>query len=346
MSTSTTDETRFRELSDLAESVSLECAVGNSRLGVFPALGGRGFAEVRGVCAHRVDLDAVRNPGESFNNYGGNNFWPAPEGGELGFNYRGGEWYVQEAVNSEPFRVLRSQNEACCIEKDARLANRKGTRVDTVMRREFSLSPIPEMLRAYRLEGHLCYTVRDSIRVSDEVSASDALIASWTLEQFAASRHTVSFCVVDRPEAAINFDFYDHPGERITYLPSGFLYRTDGRSRGQIGVKLSSAPAFIGFYDLSRRMLCIRRNMNAGDGLYFNIADNDQPRGCLSAADVYSIFNSDEDMSAFELETVGSARLDGTCLLGSELVSESCLAMFEEQAELEGFLTHYLGGFK
>ena len=68
-------------------------AEGKARAVFAPDLGARVFCELDGVCVHRLDMDAVRNPGEAFNNYGGNNFWPAPEGGVFGFNYHGDTWY-------------------------------------------------------------------------------------------------------------------------------------------------------------------------------------------------------------------------------------------------------------
>jgi hypothetical protein len=80
------------------------------------------------------------------------------------------------------------------------------------------------------------------------------------------------------------------------------------------------------------------------DGLYFNIADNDQPDGAFSAADTYSIFNSDTDMSAFELETVGCARVEDGILHGSELASRTSFAVFSDTHELESFVTKYIGG--
>jgi hypothetical protein len=64
-------------------------------------------------------------------------------------------------------------------------------------------------------------------------------------------------------------------------------------------------------------------------GLYFNIADNDQPAGPFSAADVYSIFNGDESLGFFELETIGSANVVDDRLSGSSLVSRTTLAFFK-----------------
>ena len=84
----------FDELFRIKGDSILRFESGDSRLALCPDMGGRVFAEVCGLSVHRIDLDTVLNPNESFNNFGGGNFWPAPEGGKFGWNYKGGEWSI------------------------------------------------------------------------------------------------------------------------------------------------------------------------------------------------------------------------------------------------------------
>jgi len=293
---------------------------------------------------HRIDLDCAAHPSASFNNFGGNNFWPAPEGGKLGFNYRGNEWYVQESINEQPFRVISSDKRSAVIGKEIKLVNRAGTELETSMRREFTLrAQPPECFNKRLLKGLLSYTTVDSFRVRNAVAADQALIAAWTLEQFEAADDTLSFCAVPDPKSAINFDFYDHPGDKITCHAKGFTYRTDGKRKGQIGIKKSAGAKFIGFIDRSRNLICLRQNLTPKGGAFFNIADNDQPQGTYSAADNYSIFNSDETMKAFELETVGGAQIQNNILNGSDLISATSFAAFENTACLDEFFQNHIG---
>jgi len=150
-----------------------------------------------------------------------------------------------------------------------------------------------------------------------------------------------NFC--PNPQAAINFDFYDHPGDRIEYYENGFTYRADGKRKGQIGIESTAGAALIGFIDRSRNLICLRENLGPNEGKYFNIADNDQPQGPFSAADNYSIFNSDETMLAFELETIGAAKIYANRLEGSELISATAFAIFKNPVCLEEFLEKHLG---
>ncbi len=334
----------YRELAELKRGSALFFAFEQARCLVAPDMGGRVFASLCGHSLHRIDLEAARRPDRPFNNFGGANFWPAPEGGRFGFNYRGDEWMVQPAINAEPFRVGAADARAADLQKPVALVNRAGTRVDARMQRQFRLVPAPpEALRGFCLAGFLSYQTTDRFAVTNRVSADAALLAAWTLEQFPGTDQTLSFGVVDRPREALNFDYYEHPGERIAYGPRGFTYRTDSQRKGQIGIRQAAGARMIGWYDLSRRLLCLRENASLPGGVYINIADNEQTGGPFSAADNYSLFNSDPDMGAFELETIGPMRVSGEWLEGSELISLTTFACFETRRDLVRCMDRLLG---
>ncbi len=316
---------------------------GASRFAVCPDLGGRVFVDVAGQCPHRMDFASISAPSSEFNNYGGGNFWPAPEGGMFGFNYVGDTWRVQEAVNIQSFDLISQTGETALMAKKSEFVNRAGTIFTSKVQRAFRLCEPDFDIISLKPKAVAAYETVDEFELLDKITTDQALVASWTLEQFAASETTTAFCIVDDPENAINFDFYDLPGERIQCHPKGFTYKTDGGKAGQIGVKVSSKPCKIGFWDTANHMLCIRENLNVGPGVYFNIADNDQPEGPYSAADCYSIFNSDPDMGAFELETIGSASIMGDILLGSKLVSRTSFAIFNDDKPINDFLKANLG---
>jgi len=96
---------KYRELQKLKKGALLKIDREDCGLCLAPDMGGRVFAHVCGRTMHRIDLENAANPNQPFNNFGGGNFWPAPEGGKFGFNYYGDEWYVQKAINNQPFEV-------------------------------------------------------------------------------------------------------------------------------------------------------------------------------------------------------------------------------------------------
>lgn len=318
-----------------------EIRTDNGRLAIASELGGRVFTELCGYSLHRIDLEHAVDTGPDFHNIGGNNFWPAPEGGPLGFNYRGNEWYVQDSINRQPFEVTSSSVNSISISKTIPLINRAGTMIETEMTREVTLERELPMLSGYAVEGSISYKTHDSLRILNPVSINEGLIASWSLEQFEASDNTVAFCQTEAPRQSINLDYYDDPGSRIAYTDTGFIYKTDGLSKGQIGIKKASQADCIGFYDFSAKLLCIRKNITKSGGVYFNIADNDQPQGPYSAADNYSIFNSDSGL--FELETIGPAHINADKqLIGSELISITTFAVFTDADELKKLINKLL----
>lgn len=335
----------YRELLRLKGQKALTFSQDAGSLALCPDMGGRVFAELAGESLHRIDLATAAHPTDAFNNFGGANFWPAPEGGCFAFNYDGETWRVQAGINNQPFEVISHDRGAATLAKHVTLANRKRTMIDVAMQRAFSVrTDTPPLLAKAAIEHVLSYQTVDSFEVSNRVSVDDAMIAAWTLEQFDATPNTVSFVIVNEPKTSINADFYEDPSDRIRFRANGFVYQTDGQRRGQIGIKVSSAARCVGFYDLSRRLLCVKENLNdPSQGVFFNIADNDQPQGPYSAADNYSIFNSDPDMRAFELETIGSANVENGMLRGSTLTSVTTFAIFERSHDLAAFVDGLLG---
>jgi len=315
----------------------------SARVVFAPDLGARVFCELDGLLLHRLDLENVRDPNRPFNNYGGHNYWPAPEGGKFGFNYEGNTWRVQPAINNQPFALEATTSTSAIARKETTLKNRMGIGINVVIQREFKVEPVPRLIVGLQPKAAFTYIVDDRIDVVNRVRIDDALLACWTLEQFNASDTTISFTKVARPREAINFDFYDHPGEWITYTPKCFFYKTDSKKRGQIGIKKNRAPEWIGFYDLQRRLLCVREIAGVPEGVYFNIADNDQPQGPFSAEDAYSIFNGDETLGFFELETVGGAIVQDGLLKGSCLRSRTSFAVFDSVETIQRFIEDAIG---
>ncbi len=284
-------------------------------------LQGRIFTKLDGELLHRFDSKLAANPNpDQFNNIGANSLWPAPEGGPFAFNYLGGDWLVQPAVNTQK-PVLTAKG----CEKTVELSNRKGLRTRVKMSRELSPLPLAKLLSKYGLRG-TGYREKDvhSIAPADRRSPEEFVIAAWSLEQFDLSDGTEAFCCVEGdPRKAVNADFYGDPWPRLKFHDHVFEFRLGGENRLQIGVSMKESPKLIGAYVPSRSLLILRRTPFNPKGKYINIADNDQPKGVYSACDQYSIFNG-ASLNFFELETISTLELDSKGLVkGSTLHSET-----------------------
>ncbi|HOD49236.1 MAG TPA: hypothetical protein PLM14_16575 [Candidatus Hydrogenedentes bacterium] len=306
-----------------AKMVELECGQGSMLIP--PSLNGRIFCQLGGELVHRLDGKALAHPSPAeYDNLGGNSLWPAPEGGPFAFNYLPGSntWTVQHGIAKAVPRVFRDDRNCVGIEKRIVLTNRKGTRVDLEYRRLVSARDIRPLVEEYALEG-MCYHTEDTFEPLGEYDPEKVLLAPWSLEQFPGADGVVAFGKVAELEDALNCDFYGDPGDRIARRRDHFSFRLGGKARHQIGVRVQSEPQFIGALDRGRSMLFLRKTPPL-QGVYFNIADNDQLAGPFSTADLYSIFNGGE-LGFFELETIGAMQAAGDRLLASTLLSETLI---------------------
>lgn len=315
--------------------VELNC--GSGAVLVCPGLQGRIFCRIGNELIHRLDVLALASPSPtSFNNVGGNSLWPAPEGGPFGFNYLPGsdEWVVQDGIAQVPAQVVHREATKTTIEKQINLTNRAGAPIAMTFRRVVSVSGTDGSSKGCDRTG-LTYRTEDTFEVSGAFRPEEVLLAPWSLEQFPGAEGITAFCKVDAPLDAINEDFYGSPAGRIAYGKDFFTFALGGEDRQQIGVKIAATPTLIGALDPGRSLLIVRKT-KPQKGVYFNIADNDQPRGPYSAADLYSIFNGGA-LNFFELETVGAMQIVEGNLAPSTLVSETTL-LKGKPIELERYL--------
>ena len=162
---------KFEKLVDVKKDTSCVFSDERAKVAFVADLGARVFCELDGQLLHRLDIDNVKSPDKLFNNYGGNNFWPAPEGGIFGFNYDGDTWRVQTAINDQPFLVKTSSKDSATFEKQTKLVNRKGKLIDVTMQRAFSMAHVSGVLKAQNPKSSLAYIVEDRIDVLNKVKS-------------------------------------------------------------------------------------------------------------------------------------------------------------------------------
>ncbi len=307
------------------ELVSLEA--GNGAVLISPGLQGRIFCTINGKLIHRLDQEKLANPvPNAFNNLGGNSLWPAPEGGPLAFNYPpdGGRWYVQEGIASSPARVVSQDALTATVQKDILLVNRMGTSASVEFIRTVRLcadspwaSGLPDGVSI------LHYETEDVLSPRSLHAPVDLLLAAWSLEQFPGGNGVTAFTCVADTAKAINADYYGALPQAPVVDGSLVSVRLGGTERFQFGIPVAAGPRLIGAIDPVNGYLIIRFTPRR-DGHYFNIADNDQPNGPDSAADMYSVFNGGE-LGFYELETIAPMQINDSTVGASHLRSETII---------------------
>ncbi len=303
----------------------VELNSGSGKIFIAPGLQGRIFCSLGDELIHRLDEKLAFQPHpEEFNNIGGNSLWPAPEGGDFAFNYLPGSgWLVQQGINSACPAVTELSKTSATVEKDIVLQNRKGVSAGIRSSRRVRVKDISSVLSGYGLEG-VAYSADDSLELLEPCNPSDFMIGAWSLEQFQLHDDIIAFGRLSCPAGGcINDDFYGDASSRLAYNSDIFTFRLGGADRLQIGIKKSFGPQLIGSYDKRRSLLIIRRTV-LQDGIYFNIADNDQKQGPFSAADAYSVFNGGA-LGFYELETIAPMIVENGLVKGSRLASETLI---------------------
>lgn len=309
--------------------VLLEAA--RAELAVSPRFQGRIFGALEGRLTHQLLPDLLAAPpGGAFKNIGGNSLWPAPEGGPLAFNYPpdGGNWYVQEGIADAPTRLTHRGEHEVAVEKQITLVNRMGTRADITFRRTVEL--LGDASEASPGPAQLHYRTLDELVPRSAHTPESLLLSAWSLEQFAGGEGVLAFADADDPVNVLNADFYGALSVPPRIEGSRVWLTLGGTDRWQVGFRVDSGPRRIGALDTANGRLIIRRTPRQ-EGRYFNIADNDQPRGPWSAADQYSVFNGGE-LGFYELETIAPMAFINGNVGPSRLESETWIYQGPEPA--------------
>lgn len=290
-------------------------------------LQGRIFAELGGELIHNFVPELAAHPApDEFNNLGGNSLWPAPEGGDFAYNYPpDGNWTVQPGINTTPTYTVKAGPTAVEIAKSISLLNRKGHTIELDFSRAVTLieeRDLPEEPGVRRIG----YRSVDRLSPRGNFPSRDFLLGAWSLEQLPGAEGIIAFgrCL-NGAAKCINDDFYGSAEDRTARNGDTFTFQLGGPKRLQIGVRASAAPVMIGSLDPARGIMVLRTTPPQ-EGTYFNIADNDQPAGPYSAADMFSIFNGSRELNFHELETIAPMRVnaDGN-IAASELTSTTLI---------------------
>ena len=309
-------------------------------------LQGRIFAGFGSFLAHRLVKELAENPDPvEFNNLGGNSLWPAPEGGNFAYNYPpGGDWYVQQGINSMKTATVEADENHAVISKEIELLNRKGNTVKFLFKRTVRPLTADEMPAVPAGVERAGYHSVDELIPLGEYSINDALIAPWSLEQFPGAEGITAFgrCK-EKAEGCVNDDFYGNPAPRLRYNGKYFFFELGGENRLQIGIKVANQPEMIGAIDRERGMFCVRTTPARNDGKYINIADNDQASGPFGAADMFSIFNGSQELNFYELETIAPMSCDDKGIIQASRLESVSIFCRGDVAALESILDEEYG---
>lgn len=282
-----------------------------------------------------------------FNNYGGEDrFWLAPEAGQFALFFPPGEqqalanWRTPVGLNEGGFRLASGRREPFYrLTARRQFVNSSNTPFDIEINRVIRLlgpKQVTELLGAPAAKLLEEATTKSSrvklVGFSSENTITNAgpamtkeggLVSIWTLGQFVPGPETIiliPYRAGDEAELGpvVTSDYFGAvPDERLKVVPTGVLFKGDGKFRAKIGISPKRARPLGGSIDFRAKLLTIVHYSLAADAaeqLYINNAwtlPQDEPyRG--------DAFNSYNDGAAepgaetlggfYELETLSPAR--------------------------------------
>jgi len=253
------------------------------RVAVLPKLQGRVITSTSGHVwgssygwVNRAHIESGRHD-EHMNAYGGEDrFWLGPEGGQFSvffekdapFEFE--HWHTPAPIDSEPFRLVRSDRASAMMRKDMTLTNYSGTELKLRVDRTVRVFDPKQALKILRIQPGWGYRVvayetdNRMTNIGDKPWTKETgLLSIWILGMFKPSPSTtvvVPFRAGSDEELGpiVNDTYFGKvPAERLVVKRKALYFKGDGRYRSKIGLTPQRALPVLGSYDASRKVLTI-----------------------------------------------------------------------------------------
>ena len=211
------------------------------------------------------------------NAYGGEDrFWLGPEGGQFSVFFKKGSpfefehWHTPAPVDSEPFRLVKAEENSVEMRKDMTVVNYSGTdfklRVDRTVR-VFDPEHALKILRLKPSRGYRLVAYETDNRMTNigdkPWTKETGLLSIWILGMFRPSpATTVVVPFKPGPEEKlgpiVNDTYFGKvPAERLVVGNKALFFKADGRYRSKIGLTPQRAQPVLGSYDAKNKVLTI-----------------------------------------------------------------------------------------
>ncbi|MCK0136018.1 DUF6786 family protein [Arenibacter sp. S6351L] len=211
-----------------------------------------------------------------FNPVGGEErFWLGPEGGQYSFYFKPDSafsfenWIVPAPIDTEPFEVIELQNNRVVFKKEMKLVNYSGNSFDIGVKRTVSLLNDQEIAINLNMSGlevsTVAYETDNQVTNNGHLAwtKETGLPSIWLLSMMTPSPEvTVVIPIVEGEETEkgpkVNDNYFGQvSSDRLKTTAKTIFFKTDGNSRGKIGISPQRATAFMGSYDAINNTLTI-----------------------------------------------------------------------------------------
>jgi hypothetical protein len=214
---------------------------------------------------------------EHMSAFGGEDrFWLGPEGGQFSIYFKKGtefkfeNWFVPAAFDTEPFRLVASDNTTAKFEKEMHLENYSGNKFDVQVNRTIRL------LNKADIDNKLGITISGNIQavafesgnsITNKGTAAwtkqTGLLSIWILSMMNASPKTTVAVPYKQGDDAklgkiVTDDYFGKvPADRLKVKDGLILFKADANYRSKIGLSPARALPIAASYDSINSVLTI-----------------------------------------------------------------------------------------
>ena len=227
---------------------------------------------------------------EHMNGFGGENrFWLGPEGGKYSIYFEPGteqvydNWHTPKPIDIEEWVTENASEKEAVFSKDMVLNNYLGNELSLTVKRTISLFNNNDIQNNLNIQlpedvNNVAYsTINDITNKNDfEWTEETGTISMWMLDMYNPSDSAVTVIPFNTGEVSelgpvVTSDYFGEiPADRLIE-DNGILYfKTDGKSRGKLGMNAKRTTSLAGNYDpISQRLTVVTFDVHP-DKIYLN----------------------------------------------------------------------------
>lgn len=215
---------------------------------------------------------------EHMNGFGGENrFWLGPEGGGYSIFFAKDteqiydNWHTPKAIDIEVWNIKNATDKEATFTKDMVLNTYKGSQLDLSVERTISLLSNDEIAKKLNIElpigvNSVAYTTLNTIfnKNDNKWDLKTGTVCIWMLDMYNPSDSAVTVIPynegdVDKLGSVVKSDYFGEiSAERLIDHEGTIFFKTDGQSRGKLGMNALRTNGFAGNYDpISKRLTIV-----------------------------------------------------------------------------------------
>ena len=210
------------------------------------------------------------------NAFGGEErLWLGPEGGQFSIFFKKGkpfvfeEWQTPDYLDTTPYEIVSFTDTSVVFSNNIETENYSGTEFKLHLEREVTLLSEKEIIRQTSIDvkGLNCVAYRSGNKIINtgekDWKKETGQLSIWMLGMFNPSPSVVVVIPVKPGEESLlgpkvnDSHFGKISGDRLKVSGDHIFFRTDGKSRGKLGIPPKRATGVMGSYDSDNKILTL-----------------------------------------------------------------------------------------